>query len=175
MSERFDNGDGGAARVDVGMAAGGADGGSEDIERQVAGFLDEALSSVLDSARKSAADLVERTREASEDHLAESKRLQDEARAKNVRLTEYRSRVESLARDVYRKVEEVRAQVRDIPGRLESALSPLKESLVSIEVVIGDLSDTLRSIQDQDLDPEHWKFLRPADIDWRDLPSAQAS
>jgi hypothetical protein len=284
MSEQWESGNGSPAHADLGV-----DESSPDIERQVAGFLDDALSSVLDSARRSAADLVERTRKASEDHLAESRRLQEEAEHRNALLTEHQSRVEALASDVHRKVEDVRTQVREVPGRLEEALSPLKEALVAIEVVIGDLSDTLRSMREDrgpdsdpgrprvtvrafdppirsegdwdvasahtevdgsaaqphveppsepagehaegppvdapiagaereeedpvasvvDLpqehapgpapegvaesqpepgpeaedplsaldpdDPERWKFLRPADIDWRDLPSAQAS
>ena len=37
-----------------------------------------------------------------------------------------------------------------------------------------EVSDDPAAHADPD-DPEHWKFLRPADIDWRDLPSAQAS
>jgi hypothetical protein len=257
MSEQVEAGNGSPAHTDVGVESG------PDIEHKVAGFLDEALSSVLDSARRSAADLVERTRKASEDHLVESRRLQEEAERRTAVLTEHQTRVESLAGEVYRKVEDVRTQVREVPGRLEAALSPLKEALVSIEVVIGDLSETLRAIQehrapgpDGDPDPnrprvtvrafepapssgdwdvaaayaesngpaaeptgeaspapsaetaspgpeeaeapvhehvaepdegatadpvelsdhpDHWKFLRPADIDWRDLPSAQAS
>lgn len=244
MSEQVETGDGSPAHTDADDESG------PDIENEVAGFLDDALSSVLDSARRSAADLVERTRKASEDHLVESRRLQEEAERRTAVLSEHQARVESLAGDVYRKVEDVRTQVREVPGRLEAALSPLKEALVAIEVVIGDLSETLRAIQDNrapdpdgdhdpnrprvtvrafepapptgdwdiaaayaepngpaaaepageaspapsldehaaegdgsatadQLDysdhPDHWKFLRPADIDWRDLPSAQAS
>ncbi len=251
MSEQVETGNGSPSRTADG------DVGEQDIERQVAGFLDDALSSVLDSARRSAADLVERTRKASVDHLVESRRLQEEAERRTAALSEHQTRVEALAGDVYRKVEDVRTHVREVPGRMEAALSPLKEALVAIEVVIGDLSETLQAIQaagapgperDPDPDrprvtvrafeppaqtgdwdiaaayaeptapaaepaaepssagsasspqedaqtfmdepdaesdddaptdaldhPDHWKFLRPADIDWRDLPSAQAS
>src|SRR5437868_5351591 len=100
MSEQVETGNGSPAHADAADATG------PDIERKVAGFLDDALSSVLDSARRSAADMVERTRKASEDHLAESRRLQEEAERRTTVLTEHQTRVEALAGDVYRKVED---------------------------------------------------------------------
>lgn len=126
-----------------GMGQGDATPGP-DMEAVVEDFMKGALASVLDSARRSTSELVERTRVASEQHLAEATQLKEQAEDQSNRLAEYRKRVETMVRDVYAKVEDVRSHLQEVPTRMDAALAPLTEALSSMDDVMGDLSDALR-------------------------------
>ena len=75
----------------------GSNGGSPDrpdIERVIEGFLEETLASVLGSAKQSTAELIERARAASSEHVAESERLRGEVQAQMARVATWREQVE---------------------------------------------------------------------------------
>ena len=107
-------------------------------------FMDEALGSVLRSARESAAAMMERAKHATEEEALEMHRLHEDAVREVERMTAWREQIAPLVLVANVKAEQIQRAVADVPGRVADALAPVNEALADMDTVMRSLTDALR-------------------------------
>jgi hypothetical protein len=121
-----------------GQAASGSD--DDNLNR----FLEDALGSVLRSARESAADLMERAKRSAEQQVEDTRRLWEDAQREVDRMTAWRALVEPLVETANEKVQLIQRAVAEVPGRVVDALSPVNEALTEMDQIMDALTHALQ-------------------------------
>lgn len=121
-----------------GHAASGAD--DDNLSR----FLEDALGSVLRSARESAADMMERAKRSAEQQVEDTRRLWEDAQREVDRMTAWRALVEPLVETANEKVRVIQRAVTEVPGRVADALGPVNEALAEMDQIMDALTHALQ-------------------------------
>jgi hypothetical protein len=129
--------------VPGGSAANGhAAGGDDDHLKR---FLDETLESVLRSAQDSAAQMMERAREASLAEASLARQMREQAQRETDRMTAWRAEVEPLVDAVNTKAAAIRECIGEVPTRVADALAPITDALSDVDSVLERLTSVLAS------------------------------
>jgi hypothetical protein len=116
-----------------------AAGGDDHLKR----FLDDTLESVLRSAQDSAAQLMDRAREAADAEAALSRQMREQAQQEATRMAAWRAEVEPLVEAVNEKARAIQTCVREAPQRVADALAPVTDALADVDLVLGRLTTAL--------------------------------
>jgi hypothetical protein len=126
--------------LDDGSNGHAASGSDDNLNR----FLEDALGSVLRSARESAADLMERAKRSAEQQVEDTRRLWEDAQREVDRMTAWRALVEPLVETANEKVRLIQRAVAEVPGRVADALSPVNDALTEMDQVMDALTHALQ-------------------------------
>jgi hypothetical protein len=107
-------------------------------------FLEDALGSVLRSARESAAEMLERAKRATEQRAEDSGRLWEDAQREVEQMTAWRAQVEPLVHTANEKAVMIQRSVSEVPGRMAEALAPVNDALAEMDQVMTALTAALQ-------------------------------
>jgi hypothetical protein len=100
-------------------------------------FVTDEISKVIAAAEESTSQILERAWVATRDQVLEADRLWREVQAEVVRLAAWRDEAEAVARGVKEAMDEARRRVEAVPHRIQEALAPVVESMVSVDAGVG--------------------------------------
>jgi hypothetical protein len=107
-------------------------------------FLEDALGSVLRSARESAAEMLERAKRATEQRAEDTGRLWENAQREVEQMTAWRAQVEPLVHTANEKAVLIQRSVEEVPGRVAEALAPVNDALAEMDQVMAALTAALQ-------------------------------
>lgn len=102
-------------------------------------FLSEELSSILAAAEQTAARIIERARNSSEEQIAEADRMWRDAQQQIARFASWRDDVEPVIRTANSRIEDVRTKIEDVPEQIRAALAPLADAVLSLDRDLGQV------------------------------------
>src|SRR6266540_4280141 len=96
-------------------------------------FVTDEISKVIAAAEESTSQILERAWVATRDQVLEADRLWREVQAEVVRFAAWRDEAEAVARGVRDAMDEARRRIEAVPHRIQEALAPVVESMVSVD------------------------------------------
>jgi cell division septum initiation protein DivIVA len=109
----------------------------EDEEPLTPQFVTDEISKVIAAAEESTSQILERAWVATRDQVLEADRLWREVQAEVVRFAAWRDEAEAVARGVKDAMDEARRRIESVPHRIQEALAPVVESMVSVDAGVG--------------------------------------
>ena len=106
-------------------------------------FLTEELSTILAAAEESATRIMERARTSTEQQVKEADRVWREIQAELSRFAAWRERLDPAVRTAQSKLEEVRAQVQEVPERIRRALAPMADTIAAMDHDLAELGSAV--------------------------------
>lgn len=103
-------------------------------------FVTDEISKVIAAAEESTSQILERAWVATRDQVLEADRLWREVQAEVVRFAAWRDEAEAVARGVKDAMDEARRRIEGVPQRIQEALAPVVESMVSVDAGVGKFS-----------------------------------
>ncbi|HEY3211502.1 MAG TPA: hypothetical protein VGL18_17240 [Actinomycetota bacterium] len=100
-------------------------------------FVTDEISKVIAAAEESTSQILERAWVATRDQVLEADRLWREVQAEVVRFAAWRDEAEAVARGVRDAMDEARRRIEAVPHRIQEALAPVVESMVSVDAGVG--------------------------------------
>jgi cell division septum initiation protein DivIVA len=100
-------------------------------------FVTDEISKVIAAAEESTSQILERAWVATRDQVLEADRLWREVQAEVVRFAAWRDEAEAVARGVKEAMDEARQRIESVPQRIQEALAPVVESMVSVDAGVG--------------------------------------
>lgn len=100
-------------------------------------FVTDEISKVIAAAEQSTNVIMERAWVATRDQVLEADRLWREVQAEVVRFAAWRDQAEAVARGVQDAMDEARKRIESVPQRVQEALAPVVESMVSVDAGVG--------------------------------------
>jgi hypothetical protein len=100
-------------------------------------FVTDEISKVIAAAEQSTSQILERAWVATRDQVLEADRLWREVQAEVVRFAAWRDEAEAVARGVKDAMDEARRRIESVPHRIQEALAPVVESMVSVDAGVG--------------------------------------
>jgi hypothetical protein len=100
-------------------------------------FVTDEISKVIAAAEQSTSQILERAWVATRDQVLEADRLWREVQAEVVRFAAWRDEAEAVARGVKEAMDEARQRIESVPQRIQEALAPVVESMVSVDAGVG--------------------------------------
>jgi len=100
-------------------------------------FVTDEISKVIAAAEESTSQILERAWVATRDQVLEADRLWREVQAEVVRFAAWRDEAEAVARGVKDAMDEARRRIESVPHRIQEALAPVVESMVSVDAGVG--------------------------------------
>jgi hypothetical protein len=100
-------------------------------------FVTDEISKVIAAAEESTSQILERAWVATRDQVLEADRLWREVQAEVVRFAAWRDEAEAVARGVREAMDEARQRIESVPQRIQEALAPVVESMVSVDAGVG--------------------------------------
>jgi cell division septum initiation protein DivIVA len=100
-------------------------------------FVTDEISKVIAAAESSTSQILERAWVATRDQVLEADRLWREVQAEVVRFAEWRDEAEAVVQDVQSAMDEARKRIEAVPLRIQEALAPVVESMVSVDAGVG--------------------------------------
>jgi len=100
-------------------------------------FVTDEISKVIAAAESSTSQILERAWVATRDQVLEADRLWREVQAEVVRFAEWRDEAEAVVQGVQAAMEEARKRIEAVPLRIQEALGPVVESMVSVDAGVG--------------------------------------
>jgi cell division septum initiation protein DivIVA len=100
-------------------------------------FVTDEISKVIAAAEESTSQILERAWVATRDQVLEADRLWREVQAEVVRFAAWRDEAEVVARGVRDAMDEARRRIESVPHRIQEALAPVVESMVSVDAGVG--------------------------------------
>jgi len=100
-------------------------------------FVTDEISKVITAAEQSTSHILERAWVATRDQVLEADRLWREIQSEVVRFADWRAEAESVVQGVQVAMEEARRRIESVPHRIQEALGPVVESMVSVDAGIG--------------------------------------
>jgi cell division septum initiation protein DivIVA len=100
-------------------------------------FVTDEISKVIAAAEESTSQILERAWVATRDQVLEADRLWREVQAEVVRFAAWRDEAEAVARSVKEAMDEARRRIEAVPQRMQEALAPVVESMVSVDAGVG--------------------------------------
>ena len=100
-------------------------------------FVTDEISKVIAAAEESTSQILERAWVATRDQVLEADRLWREVQAEVVRFAAWRDEAEAVARGVRDAMDEARQRIESVPQRIQEALAPVVESMVSVDAGVG--------------------------------------
>jgi hypothetical protein len=100
-------------------------------------FVTDEISKVIAAAESSTSQILERAWVATRDQVLEADRLWREVQAEVVRFAEWRDEAEAVVQGVQAAMDEARKRIEAVPMRIQEALAPVVESMVSVDAGVG--------------------------------------
>jgi hypothetical protein len=100
-------------------------------------FVTDEISKVIAAAEESTSQILERAWVATRDQVLEADRLWREVQSEVVRFAAWRDEAEAVARGVKDAMDEARRRIETVPQRIQEALAPVVESMVSVDAGVG--------------------------------------
>jgi hypothetical protein len=100
-------------------------------------FVTDEISKVIAAAEESTSQILERAWLVTRDQVLEADRLWREVQAEVVRFAAWRDDAEAVARSVREAMDEARKRIEAVPQRMQEALAPVVESMVSVDAGVG--------------------------------------
>jgi hypothetical protein len=100
-------------------------------------FVTDEISKVISAAEQSTSHILERAWVATRDQVLEADRLWREVQSEVVRFADWRQQAEEVVQGIQAAMEESRRRIEAVPQRIQEALGPVVESMVSVDAGIG--------------------------------------
>lgn len=100
-------------------------------------FVTDEISKVIAAAEETTSQILERAWVATRDQVLEADHLWREVQAEVVRFAEWRDEAEAVVHGVQAAMDEARKRIEAVPLRIQEALAPVVESMVSVDAGVG--------------------------------------
>ncbi len=134
-----------AARAELQQRAEQAAEGQVPARDGSGGVLDgssaEDLSTVLDTAQQAITQIIDRARRSSEEQLLKTERMREDVRAEIERLVAWRDQFQPMIRGVLASAEEAQTSIAQVPDRIRDALAPMTDALRAVKDSFSELAD----------------------------------
>jgi cell division septum initiation protein DivIVA len=100
-------------------------------------FVTDEISKVIAAAEETTSVILERAWVATRDQVVEADRLWREVATEVVRFAAWRDEAEAVVHGVQAAMDEARRRIEAVPQRIQEALAPVVESMVSVDAGIG--------------------------------------
>lgn len=100
-------------------------------------FVTDEISKVIAAAEETTSQILERAWVATRDQVLEADRLWREVQAEVVRFADWRDETESVVQGVQAAMDEARKRIEAVPLRIQEALAPVVESMVSVDAGVS--------------------------------------
>ncbi len=118
----------------------------------IMGLLMSEIAPIVEAARVSAATMIEQARKSSEHQAEEAEETRELLRRQARSMSSWWNGVHGLIDPITSSLERSKAQIEQIPARVQDALSPLAELMTAVSAQLADLA---RMAEPPSFEPTH--------------------